>query len=237
MLIDIYNKIEENIDKKYIIIKFGKSFINEFAHVINKIKTDKPLILFYLQKGDEIDENSFKKFNQPQFVCYHIHENDPKDPDKNYNYVISYLWEKDCYFNELGNLSCQYTPANLLYKKPQGFLFFNILLIGESRSGKSSLINRIFNKAITIESSKVASTTLDITHYQLYSEESYKDDNKILQSKEYGRINILDTPGLVESKILNTVKKVKEELNNFFHNINIIYFFLRSQRNLENRIS
>ena len=65
MLIDIYNKIEENIDKKYIIIKFGKSFINEFAHVINKIKADKSLILFNLQKGDEINENSFKKFNQP----------------------------------------------------------------------------------------------------------------------------------------------------------------------------
>ena len=36
---------------------------------------------------------------------------------------------------------------------------------------------------------------------------------------------------------MNTVKKVKEELNNFFHNINIIYFFLRSQSNLENSIS
>ena len=236
ILLDMYNTVVNNVAKKYIIIKFGKSYINEFAQVINKIKADKPLILFNLQKGDEVNENSFKKFNQPQFVCYHIHEDDPKDPDKNYNYIISYLWEKDCYYNELGNLSCQYSPANLLYEKPKGFIFFNILLTGESRAGKSSLINRMFNKAITFESSKVVSTTLEITHYQLYPQESHSDENKKLNFEDYGGINILDTPGLVESKNLNSVKKVKKELDKLLDDIHIIFFFLRKQSNLDNSI-
>ena len=151
ILLEAYNYIVKNVTKKFIIIKHGKSFINEFAQVINKIKADKPLIFFNLKKEDEIDEKSFQKFNQPQFVSYYLHEDDPKDPDKNYNYIVSYLWEKDCFYNELGNSSCQYSPANLLYKKPRGFLFYNILLTGESRAGKSSLINRMFNKAVILK--------------------------------------------------------------------------------------
>ena len=45
ILLDMYNTVVNNVEKKYIIIKFGKSFINEFAQVINKIKADKPLII------------------------------------------------------------------------------------------------------------------------------------------------------------------------------------------------
>ena len=45
ILLDMYNTVVNNVAKKYIIIKFGKSFINEFAQVINKIKADKPLII------------------------------------------------------------------------------------------------------------------------------------------------------------------------------------------------
>ena len=236
ILLEVYNFINNNVSKKFIIIKHGKSFINEFAQVINKIKADKPLIFFNLKKEDEIDEKSFQKFNQQQFVSYYLHEEDPKDPDKNYNYIVSYLWEKDCFYNELGNSSCQYSPANLLYKKPRGFLFYNILLTGESRAGKSSLINRMFNKAVTFESSKVVSTTLEITHYEYYPDEVNRNEKKKITFEDCGGINIFDTPGLVKSKNLNSLKKMKKEIDKFFDNIHIIYFFLRKQSNLDNSI-
>ena len=237
ILYDMFTFITSNVAKKFIIIKFGKTFLNEFAKVINRVKADKPLILFNLQKGEEVNEYSFQQFNQKQFVSYYINEEDPNDPDKNYNYIISYLWEKDCYYNELGNLTCQFSPANLLYKKPKGFIFFNILLTGESRAGKSSLINRIFNKAYAFESSKVVSTTQDITHYQLYPQEKNENDNtKKLIEKGYGGINVLDTPGLIESKNINSYKKIKKELDKYFDNLHIIFFFLRKQSNLDNCI-
>ena len=51
----MFTFITSNVAKKFIIIKFGKSFLNEFAQVINKVKADKPLILFNLQKGEEIN--------------------------------------------------------------------------------------------------------------------------------------------------------------------------------------
>ena len=44
ILYDMFNFITNNVAKKFIIIKFGKTFLNEFAQVINKIKADKPLI-------------------------------------------------------------------------------------------------------------------------------------------------------------------------------------------------
>ena len=110
-------------------------------------------------------------------------------------------------------------------------------MTGESRAGKSSLINRIFKKAVTFESSKVVSTTLEITHYEYYPEEiNLVDGKKKITFEDCGGINIFDTPGLIESKNLNSLKKMKKEINNYFDNIHIIYFFLRKQSNLDNSI-
>ena len=159
ILFESFKTIKDSMNKKIVIIKFGNKYLKEFKILINKIETDNPCVLFDFTEEEEIDKNFLESFKKPQYISYMKDEKDEKDPDREYNKIISYLWEKDCYYNEAGNLSCQFSPANLLYKPPKGFIYCNILLTGESRAGKSCFINRMFNKVTTYESAKLESTT------------------------------------------------------------------------------
>ena len=147
---------------------------------------------------------------------------------------MSYIWEKDCYYNERGNSECRYSPANLLYKPSKGFIFCNILLIGESRAGKSTFINRMFNKFVTYETGKFESATKEITYYEfsLFDHNGEKEDNKLIKNG-YGLIRILDTPGLVVTKDLNASSKIIDMIDKRFDSIHMIYFFLKGQSNIE----
>ena len=147
---------------------------------------------------------------------------------------MSYIWEKDCYYNERGNSQCRYSPANLLYKPSKGFIFCNILLIGESRAGKSTFINRLFNKFVTYETGKFESATKGITYYEfgLFDNKEEKEDNKLIKNG-YGLIRILDTPGLVVTKDLNASSKIIDMIDSRFDSIHMIYFFLKGQSNIE----
>ena len=77
---------------------------------------------------------------------------------------------------------------------------------------------------------------MEITHYEYYPDEVNVYEKKKITFEDCGGINIFDTPGLVESKNLNSLKKMKKEIDKFFDNIHIIYFFLRKQSNLDNSI-
>jgi len=133
---------------------------------------------------------------------------------------LSFIWEKDCYYNERGNVECNYSPANLLYKPSKGYIFCNILLIGESRAGKSSFINRMFNKLVAYEAGQYESSTQEITYYEfgLPDIQEEKDGNKLIKNG-YGLIRILDTPGLVLTKDLNASTKIIDKLDNFISRI------------------
>ena len=74
---------------------------------------------------------------------------------------------------------------NSIFKEPKGFLYLNILLTGESRAGKSSFINRIFNKLVSFETSKLESATLKINSYEFYpSKNEEKEDEKKMDMEE-----------------------------------------------------
>ena len=126
-----------------------------FRKMINEIKIDHPFVLFNFSEKDKFENDFFEKFKFPQFVSYIKDKYDEHNPDLNLHKIWSFIWEKDCYYNERGNAECNYSPANLLYKPSKGFIFCNILLIGESRAGKSTFINRIFNKFVTYETGKL----------------------------------------------------------------------------------
>ena len=232
IILDLYRTIENSNNKKNIIIKFEKSFINEFIIFISKLKTDKPFILFSIQEKDYNIENKFNNFKDNKYISY-MNESEKDDPIKYYCKIITYILEKTCYYKELGNKLCKYFPGNLIYKEPKGFFYFNVLLIGESRAGKSSFINKTLNKLVSYESSKFESTTLDINSYELYPKE---EDNKNTFKKGYGGIRFYDTPGLVKTKDLDSFKKIKNNLKKVFNKIHIIYFFIKSQSNLEQSI-
>ena len=143
--------------------------------------------------------------------------------------IISYILEKISYYNERGNELNKYLPNNILEEKPKGFLYLNILLTGESRAGKSSFINRVFNKLVSFESSKLESATSKINKFELYPSENEIEDG-------YGGIKFFDTPGLVKNDKLNSFELIKYKLNKIFNEIHLIYFFIKGQGNLEESI-
>ena len=234
ILNDLMVSIKDNKNKNNIVIKFGQKYAKVFRKLSNNFDTDHPFILFNFSENDEIDNGFFEKFKYPQYISYIKDKYDPNTPDLNYHKIISYIWEKDCYYNERGNSSCSYSPANLLYKPSKGFIFCNILLIGESRAGKSTFINRLFNKYMSHESAKFESTTKEITYYEFSFQDvqEEKDNNKLIKNG-YGLIRVLDTPGLVLTKDLDASSKIIEKLNKEFDNIHMIYFFLKGQSNIE----
>ena len=231
---DLVNSIKKSKNKKNIIIKFGNNYLKPFRKMINSIETDHPFMLFNFSENDKIENDFFDKFKLPQYISYIKDKYDEKNPDLNLHKILSYIWEKDCYYNERGNSQCRYSPANLLYKPSKGFIFCNILLIGESRAGKSTFINRLFNKFVTHETGKFESATKDITYYEfsLFDNNGEKEDNKLIKNG-YGLIRILDTPGLVLTKDLDASSKIIYKINKEFDNIHMIYFFLKGQSNIE----
>ena len=238
ILNDLMKSIKDNKNKNNIVIKFGQKYAKAFRKLSNNFDTDHPFILFNFSENDEIENGFFEKFKYPQYISYIKDKYDPNTPDLNYHKIISYIWEKDCYYNERGNSSCPYSPANLLYKPSKGFIFCNILLIGESRAGKSTFINRLFNKYMSCESAKLESTTKEITYYEYSFQDvqEEKDKNKLIKNG-YGLIRVLDTPGLVLTKDLDASSKIIEKLNKEFDNIHMIYFFLKGQSNIEQSIN
>ena len=235
IIVDIFNSIKNSSNKKNVIIKFGKSFIKEFSSLMNRLETDKPFILFNLGEQNDDKDNLFKNFKNPQYISYST-INEKNDQKKYYSKIISYILEKSCYYNEFGNKYNKYFPDNLFYKEPKGFLYFNILLTGESRAGKSCFINRIFNKLVSFESSKFESSTLKINYYELYPKEEENPNSNLLKNG-YGGIKIYDTPGLVKTDKLNSFELIREELSQIFDKIHIIYFFIKAQSNLEQCIN
>ena len=231
---DLIESIKQSTNKKNIIIKFGNNYLKPFRKMINAIEIDHPFVLFIFSEEDNVENDFFDKFKYPQFISYIKDKYDENNPDLNLHKILSFIWEKDCYYNERGNIECKYSPANLLYKPSRGFIFCNILLLGESRAGKSTFINRLFNKYVTYETGKYESATQEITYYEfgLQDIQDKKKDNRLLKNG-YGLIGILDTPGLVLTKDLDYSNKIKKKLEKIFDNIHMIYFFLKGQSNLE----
>ena len=230
IIFDVYNSIKNSENKKNIIICFDKNFIKSLSNLNNKIETDKPFMLFHFSNENEIKNDIFTDFTYPQYISYFI-ASEEKEYEKFFIKVISFILEKGCYYLEEGNKLNKYLPNNILFKQSKGFIYLNILLTGESRAGKSCFINRIMNKLVSFESSKLESSTLKINSYELYPSEEDAHENKLKSG--YGGIKIYDTPGLVKTNNLNSFQLIKEELSKISNEIHIIYFFIKAQGNLE----
>ena len=105
------------------------------------------------------------------------------------------------------------------------------MLTGISRSGKSTLINILSEKLISLETPEFLSVTTEINEYIIYKE--IKKDTII-------KLKFIDTPGLIQEKDNDTTDKVIKSINiklKEFEDTNdiihIIYFFMPDNPNLE----
>ena len=195
------DEMEDNIDdektckdlkiKHHILLLFGddndiKMIVEEFSDI------NRPRIIFVTEKAKD-----YPHFRNQKYVKNIIYEG-MNDQQLN-NYIISSLWELDCYFNEKGNEIDRYSPKNIVkaLQTDNSFFSINILLTGLCRSGKSTFINLLSEKLVALESNEAESVTLKVSEYYIY-----RNDDK----EEHGAIKLIDTPGLCEDNDANIYK-------------------------------
>ena len=145
--------------------------------------------------------------------------------------MLSYMWEKECYYNERGNAICDYSPTEIDKGIPTK-TYLNIIVTGITRSGKSTLINLLSDKLVSLESEILESVTNNIREYCIY----HKNEDNF----KYG-IKIFDTPGLTIKNenentidiVENTIRDKIKECNDSRNDIHMIYFVLNKNSNLE----
>ena len=161
-----------------------KMILEEFSDI------NRPRIVFVTENKIEIKELKNKKY-VTNIICKEM-------DDKELNsYIVSTLWELDCYYNEKGNEIYRHTPVNIAkgLQTDSSFFTINILLTGMCRAGKSTFINLMAGKLVALEANDSESVTLKISNYYIY-----KDDN----NKDNGGIKLIDTPGICENAIINS---------------------------------
>ena len=202
--------------KHHILLLFGDD--NDIQMIVQQFSNiNRPRIIFVTEKEKEYPHFTNQKYVK-NIVCEGMN-----DQQLN-NYIVSSLWELDCYFNEKGNEIDRYSPKSIVkgLETDNSFFSINILLTGLCRSGKSTFINLLTEKLIALESNESESVTLKVSEYYIH-----RNDDK----KEHGAIKLIDTPGLcddrnVNEKVLGQIKDFLENKNNQIEKqIHFVFFF------------
>ena len=210
---------------KNVIIKFGKKNFFYLINYMNDIpKTHLPQIAIVTNEDFDEKEEGLNDNRYLTIIKDKIKEN-----------LIKYLWEKECYYNERGTIILN------TIDKIETNNYINIMLTGISRSGKSTLINVLSEKLVTLESPFLESVTNRIREYKVITSEN----GDFLTG-----LRFFDTPGLTVIKNnsflgrdRNTINEVKSAINAKINeckdsreDIHLIYFMLKSYTNLENYV-
>ena len=211
---------------KNIIIKFGKENSNYIINYMNDIpKTHLPQIAIVTNEDFDEKEEGLNDNRYLSIIKDRIKEN-----------LINFLWEKECYYNERGTILLNEI------NKIETNNYINIMLTGISRSGKSTLINVLSEKLVTLESPFLESITNKIREYKIITSEN----GEFLTG-----LRFFDTPGLtiiksnsIFKKDRSTIDEVKDaidekikECKDSREDIHLIYFMLKNYNNLESYVN
>ena len=210
---------------KNVIIKFGKKNSFYLINYMNDIpKTHLPQIAIVTNEDFDEKEEGLNDNRYLTIIKDKIKEN-----------LIKYLWEKECYYNERGTVILN------TIDKIETNNYINIMLTGISRSGKSTLINVLSEKLVTLESPFLESVTNRIREYKVITSEN----GDFLTG-----LRFFDTPGLTVIKnnsffgsdrntineVISAINAKIDECNDSREDIHLIYFMLKSYTNLENYV-
>lgn len=144
----------------------------------------------------------------------------------NYRKILSYLWEMTLVYNQKPFRPSKNPEANLYriqrYEPP---VTIKILLTGFTRKGKSTFINMLFDKMVSLESPSFLPITSEIIEF-LFPDRP--NQNNIVK----GGLQIFDVPGIIEGtnkNMSNIIDLINISIQNQEHNhdvINYILFFL-----------
>ena len=191
---------------------------------INELPEVKLPSINFLCYGDineinQIQDNIFQNFQDRRKITILrlLRNENQNNREINYRKILSYLWETALILNQ--------KPINKLSKNPAANFFrirqeepgvtLNILLTGFTRKGKSTFINMIFDKIVTLENPSFLPVTSEIIEFLLPGQ---PDENNVVK----GGLKIFDVPGLIEgtnenmSKIENLVNmSIENQAYNF----------------------
>ena len=186
---------------------------------INK-KLDTKILIIYLS---HTKLENIKQFDNRTITnIYGDKINDKKFITEKIRYILSI---KDCFFNQrplefkeaLGNNDIVPTSK-----------FLNIMVIGPSRAGKSTLCNTLLNRYEALESSALESVTKIVNEY----------------SNNY--FHLFDTPGITITKnnnlgdtskiVIKCLKNIFKKVDDSIDDIHAIFFVLKYTANIENMI-
>ena len=146
---------------------------------------------------------------------------------------MSYLWETTLILNQKPFKLSKNPAANFFrIRQEEPGVTLNILLTGFKRKGKSTFINMIFDKIVTLENPSFLPVTSEVIEFLLPGQ---PDENNVVK----GGLKIFDVPGLIEgtnenmSRIENMVNKSIENQAYNFDIINNILFFLSPAPNFQ----
>ena len=133
-------------------------------------------------------------------------------------YIKTKLFRICAYYNEMGYKLNMINPLNDINAK--------IALVGDSGTGKSTLLNIVFNELVSKANISSEDVTLKCSEYYLPVQTANENDENI------GQLRFLDFPGLNENKnyilVENEINSKLTEYKTNLEQIDIALFFIRN---------
>jgi GTPase Era involved in 16S rRNA processing len=139
-------------------------------------------------------------------------------------YIKTKLFRICAYYNEMGYKLNMINPLNDINAKIT--LHATIALVGDSGTGKSTLLNIVFNELVSKVNISSEDVTLKCSEYYLTVQTANENDENI------GQLRFLDFPGLNENKnyilVENEINSKLTEYKTNLEQIDIALFFIRN---------